>query len=284
MPSSASSAARGTTAASQAGISRVHQAFADLKRRHRKALIIYVMAGDPNPAFTARLVPRLAEAGANLVELGYPFSDPVADGPVIQAAGQRALRQFAGLDDFFALIRQIRARCGLPLLAMTYYNLIFRYGEAAYVRNGLAAGLDGTIIPDLPLVEAATWHAQCLSQGMAPVFLEAPNTPDEDAQRIARTPQGFIYLVSLKGVTGSDRGLGENLAQRVQRLRAWTDTPLVVGFGISTPEQARQMGALCDGVVVGSGVVSRLAQAKSPDAAEGAVLDYVRALRAGLDG
>jgi tryptophan synthase alpha chain len=272
------------TATAPSGLARIEGTFADLRARKRKALIIYVMAGDPSPDFTARLVPRLAEAGADLVELGFPFSDPVADGPVIQAAGQRALHQFTGLGDFLALVRRIRSACALPLVTMTYYNPIFRYGEEAFLRDARAAGLDGAIIPDLPVVEAEGWEAACRAAGMAPIFLEAPNTPPDVAERIAQMARGFIYLVSLKGVTGQERGLGDNLQERVARLRGWTQTPQAVGFGISTPEQARRFGALCDGVVVGSGVVSRIAGAKFPAAVEAAVLDYVRAMRAGLDG
>ncbi len=267
-----------------AGVQRLEATFAALKARGRKALVIYLMAGDPDPAFTARLVPRLQQAGADVVELGFPFSDPVADGPVIQAAGQRALRQFAGLGEYFALVRQIRQRCTLPLVTMTYYNLIFRHGEQAFIADSLSAGLDGTIIPDLPATEAREWAARSLQAGLAPILMEAPNTPGDVDEAIARQSRGFIYLVSLKGVTGSDQGLGENLAERVRRLRGLAATPLVVGFGISTPAQARAMSALCDGVAVGSGVVSRIAGAASHSAAEQAVLDYVQALRAGLDG
>ncbi len=272
------------TATPVSGLARLERTFGDLRARKRKALVIYVMAGDPEPDFTARLVPKLAGAGADVVELGFPFSDPVADGPVIQAAGQRALHRFAGLGEYFAMVRRIRAQCALPLVTMTYYNPIFRYGEAAFLRDGRAAGLDGTIIPDLPVIEAEDWTAACADAGMAPIYLEAPNSPPDEARRIGELSRGFIYLVSLKGVTGQDKGLGENLSERVQRLRQWTQTPMAVGFGISTPEQARRFGALCDGIVVGSGVVQRIADARSADAAESAVLDYVRSMRAGLDG
>jgi tryptophan synthase alpha chain len=265
------------------GVARLESAFAQARRKGKRALVIYVMAGDPEPAFTLRLVPKLAEAGADVVELGYPFSDPVADGPVIQAAGQRALSKFKDIGAFLGLVRQIRAQTAVPLVVMTYYNPIFRHGEAAFARDALAAGLDGVIIPDLPTIESASWLDACSEVGLAPVSLEAPNTPEDVAKEIAQNSRGFVYLVSLKGVTGQDRGLGENLKERVDRLRQWTTTPLAVGFGISTPDHARQIGALCDGVVVGSGVVSRIAEARSPDAAEAAVLEYVRAMRAGLD-
>jgi len=265
------------------GIERIQQVFTGLKTGGRKALVIYLMAGDPNPEFTARLVPRLAEAGADLVELGYPFSDPVADGPVIQAASQRALRQFSGLDDYLALVGRIRQSTPVPLVLMTYYNLIFRYGEARFLQSARQAGLDGAILPDLPLEEAAPWRAQALELGVAPIFLEAPNTTPVHAQQIAQASAGFIYLVSLKGVTGSAAGLGENLQDRIQRLRGHTQTPLLVGFGISTPSQARTYGAMSDGVIVGSALVNLLAGDQPEAQKEQAAVDLVKALRKGLD-
>lgn len=266
------------------GAGRLPDTFAALRRRSRKALVIYLMAGDPDTAFTARLVPKLAEAGADIVELGFPFSDPVADGPVIQAAGSRAIANLSALPDFFALVREIRSATPLPLVCMTYYNPLFRHGDAEFFADALAAGLDGVIVPDLPLVEAGNWVRLSRETGLPAIFMEAPNSEESDSRAIAEASQGFIYLVSLKGVTGSDRGLGENLQERVARLRALTDTPLTVGFGISTPQQAHALGALCDGVVVGSGVVSRIGAAPDPGQAERDVLAYVRELRAGLDG
>jgi tryptophan synthase alpha chain len=267
------------------GLAALEQVFARLRGQGRKALILYLMAGDPDPEFTAGLVPRLAEAGADVVELGFPFSDPVADGPVIQAAGTRALHQFNGLADYLALVRRIHAASPVPLVLMTHYNPIFRFGERAFLEAAAQAGLAGVIIPDLPVDEAGPWPALCREHGVAPVLLEAPNSDEVHARRIAEASAGFVYLVSLKGVTGADKGLGENLAERVRRLRALgCALPLAVGFGISTPQQARAMGALCDGVVVGTGLVSRIAAGPTRQAAEQAALDYVRSLRAGLDG
>lgn len=266
------------------GLEQLQATFAGLRGQGRKALVLYLMAGDPDVEFTAGIVPRLAEAGADVIELGFPFSDPVADGPVIQAAGNRALPNFSGLDDYLALIRLIRKDCGIPLLMMTHYNPVFRYGEAAFLAAAAEAGLNGTILPDLPVDEAGDWPRLSREHGIAPVFLEAPNTDDVHARRIADLSAGFIYLVSLKGVTGTDLGLGENLAERVQRFHALnTGTPLAVGFGISTAQQAREMARLCDGVVVGTGLINRIIQASSPQAGMAPALDYVRELRAALD-
>jgi len=268
---------------SQSGTARLDTTFAALRKQNRKALIIYLMAGDPDPEFTTQIVPRLFEVGADVVELGFPFSDPVADGPVIQAAGQRALAHLSDVPKFLEMCRKIRAQCAGPLVCMTYYNPIFRYGEEKFFDDGLEAGLDGLIVPDLPLVEAGPWRNAAMKAGMAPIFLEAPNSNDDDAKAIAEASRGFIYLVSLKGVTGSEQGMGENLKDRIDRFRRHTKTPLAVGFGISTPEQAAQIGSLADGIIVGSGVISRIAAGRNQKEAQQAALDYVAEMRAGLD-
>ncbi len=266
------------------GLERLEGAFAARKSQGRKALVIYLMAGDPSVEFTISLVPRIAEAGADVVELGFPFSDPIADGPVIQAAGNRALRNFSGLDDYLAMVARIRKATPVPLVLMTHYNPIFRYGEEAFLQAAAKAGLNGAILPDLPVDEAGDWTALARANGVAPVMLEAPNSDDVHAKRIAEHSAGFIYMVSLKGVTGTDTGLGENLAERVERFRAMgTTTPLAVGFGISTPEQAKRIGALCDGVVVGTAIINRITAAPNTDAAMNAAVDYVAELRAALD-
>ena len=269
---------------STTGAQALEQSFARLKDAGRKALVLYLMAGDPDPGFTEDIVPKLAEAGADVVELGFPFSDPVADGPVIQAAGNRALHKFNGLVDYLAMVRRIRAKSPVPLVLMTHYNPIFSFGDDAFLAAAAQAGLNGVIVPDLPVDEAAEWVALCRRHGIAPVLLEAPNSDAVHAQRIAEAASGFIYLVSLKGVTGQDGGMGENLAERVARFRSFgIATPLAVGFGISTPEQARAMGRICDGVVVGTGLVSRIAAGPTAAASEKAAVDYTRALRAALD-
>ena len=268
---------------SQGGVPRITEAFARRKEKGGKALLIYLMAGDPDAEFTARVVPKLEEAGADIIELGFPFSDPIADGPVIQAAAQRALPRLPSLQQCLDVVRSIRAQSEIPLVSMTYYNPIFRYGERRFFEDGLKAGLDGLIIPDLPLVEAGEWKADAKAVGIASIFLEAPNTDEEEARAIAEASTGFIYMVSLKGVTGSNQGLGENLEERVARLRGITDKPLAVGFGISTPELAGRFGAMCDGVAVGAGNVAAIANGKTAAQAESNLLNYVKSMRKGLD-
>lgn len=265
------------------GVERLNETFKALKAQGKKALVLYLMGGDPSPGFTERLLPKLADVGVDVVELGFPFSDPVADGPVIQSAATRALHKFGGLPDFLAMIKRIRSATSIPLVTMTYYNPIFRYGEAEFARDALAAGLDGAIIPDMPVDEAQSWVATCRESGLAPILLEAPTTDENHARLIAEKAGGFIYLVSLKGVTGTDVGIGENLGERVERFRAHTQTPLMVGFGISTPLQARDVGRISDGVVVGSSAVRRIEKAATPQQAEKAVLKYMAEMRAGLD-
>ena len=264
-----------------AGVERMDETFRVLREKSRKALIIYLMAGDPTIDFTAKLVPQLYGAGADVVELGFPFSDPVADGPVIQVAGERALKQLSSLPRFLDMVRGMRVDCSGPLVCMTYYNPIFKYGERKFFADAMDAGLDGLIVPDLPLVEASDWREAAAEAGVATIFLEAPNSSDDDSRAIAEASTGFIYLVSLKGVTGSDQGLGENLKERIERFRSHTGTPLTVGFGISTKEQARTIGAMADGIIVGSGVVSRIGDGGVSSINK--VLDYVQELRAGLD-
>ncbi|MDH4120684.1 MAG: tryptophan synthase subunit alpha [Deltaproteobacteria bacterium] len=265
------------------GIQRLEGVLGALKKQNRKALVAYVMAGDPTPAFTEALVPKLAEAGADIIELGFPFSDPMADGPVIQAASERALRSFPGLNAYLAMVARLRRVTPVPLVLMTYYNLVFRYGEQAFAKAAAEAGLDGAILPDLALEEAETWQKAAEAAGVASVFLEAPNTSAQQAGLIAQASRGFVYLISLKGVTGSDKGIGEHLDQRIDRLRKLTHTPLLLGFGISTPEQAHTLGGVCDGVIVGSALVGRMAAESTDAGKEQAAVALIRSFRQALD-
>ena len=242
----------------------------------------YVTAGDPNLKTTAALLPALAAAGADIVELGVPYSDPLADGPTNQRAAQRALAAgttIRGVLDTVAAAR--RDGLAIPIVLLVYYNCIYRHGETAFVQAAAAAGVDGLIVPDLPPEEAAGLRAATEAAGLALVPLAAPTSTDQRLALIARVATGFIYCVSVTGVTGARATLPAELADLLRRVRQATAgrVPVAVGFGISTPEQVREVGRLADGVIVGSALVERLERAESPAAGIAAVTELLRAMR-----
>ncbi|MBE3582346.1 MAG: tryptophan synthase subunit alpha [Thermoanaerobacteraceae bacterium] len=245
-----------------------------------KALIIYVCAGDPSLEVTAELVPALADAGADIIELGVPFSDPVADGPVIQAAGQRALASGTTLARVLDLTAALRAKMkmGTPLVLMSYYNPILCYGLADFGKELAAAGGDGVIVPDLPWEEAGPLQKILEGKGLALIPLVAPTTPEGRLRRIASRAAGFIYCVSLTGVTGAREELPPDLLSYMERVRRVTSLPLALGFGIGSPGQLKHLAPLGDGFVVGSAVVQALAEGGVARAAA-----LVKAMREALD-
>lgn len=231
-------------------------------------LVPYVMAGDPSVEATASYVRALAAAGASAVELGVPFSDPIADGPTIQAAAQRALEAGTRPRAVLDLVRGLRRDTGVPIALMTYYNLVHRAGIAAWVREAVQAGVDGVIVPDLPVEESHILVGEARPAGLATIFLASPATQDERLDRIAAASTGFLYLVSLFGVTGARDKLPDytlHLVQRVKK-RVAGRVPLAVGFGVGHREQVRDLGrAGADAVVVGSALVERIAKGASPE-------------------
>ncbi|WP_406676213.1 tryptophan synthase subunit alpha [Moorella sp. ACPs] len=250
------------------GVERIAAAFAARKKEGRKALIVYLCAGDPSLEVTAAAVEELAAAGVDIIELGVPFSDPVADGPVIQAASTRALAGGTNLKKILDMVKDLRSRVSLPLVLMSYYNPLLQYGLTALAADLAAAGVDGLIVPDLPLEESAPLREKLAAVKLAAIPLVAPTTPAERLQQIAAAAQGFIYCVSLTGVTGAREGLPPGIAAYLARVRQTTDLPLGVGFGISNAEQARLLAPLCDGIIVGSAVVQALRKGGVPAAAE----------------
>lgn len=240
------------------GVRRLRAAFAKRKEEGRRCLIVYLCAGDPSLDITAAAVKELAAAGADIIELGVPFSDPVADGPVIQAASQRALVSGTNLVKILDLVKDLRAQVQVPLVLMSYYNLLLQYGPERLTDDLNAAGGDGLIIPDLPWEESAPIRAELDKKGLAAIPLVAPNTTKERLTKIASAASGFIYCVSLTGVTGAREGLPPGIKEYLESVRAATDLPLAVGFGISTSNQARLLAPLCDGIIVGSAVVRTL--------------------------
>jgi len=229
------------------------------KQLSRKALAPFVTAGDPNIETTLEVLEAIDRAGASLCELGVPYSDPIADGPVIQSSYTRALAAGMTLDGLFSLAKQATQRVQMPLLAMTSYSLIFRRGIERFVTDAAAAGLVGLVVPDLPIEESDPLDAACREIGVSLVRLVTPTTSPERAEAIARKASGFLYCVAVAGVTGERTALPTGLVERVKWLRTKTDVPILVGFGINSPEQARAVAEVADGVIVGSAVVRHLA-------------------------
>ncbi len=271
-------------------MSRIERRFATLRMEGRAGLVTYLTAGDPDPDTSARLFAGLAAAGADLIEIGMPFSDPMADGPVIQDAGQRALRQGMTLRRTLALVRELRrADEATPIVLMGYYNPIYRYGAEAFARDAIAAGVDGVIVVDLPPEEDAELTGPARAAGLDFVRLATPTSDNRRLPSIVERASGFIYYVAIAGITGTRSADAANVAAAVTRLRRFTELPIAVGFGIRTPEQAAEVARAADAAVVGSSLVQRLALNLNPDntAKPGlidAVLADVRALAAGVRG
>lgn len=232
-----------------------------LRAQGRPALIPYIMVGDPDLEATERLVHILVASGADAVELGIPFSDPIADGPVNQRAGLRALAHGAGVGAALRLVRRLRERTDVPLLFMTYYNLILQHGLADFCADAAWAGLDGLILADLPPDEAADLIAAARRSGLATVFLVAPTSTDDRIRAVAAVATGFIYCVSRTGVTGVRDELPEGLADLLKRIKTQTSTPVCVGFGMSRADQVREVAHIADGVIVGSALVKAIEDA-----------------------
>ena len=244
-----------------------------------KAFIPFLTCGDPDLATTATAVRAAAATGANLIELGIPFSDPTAEGPVIQAASLRALQGGVTTDKIFALVRDLRRDVTVPLVFMTYANVVFSYGTERFVKNCRDVGIDGLILPDVPYEEKEDFLPACRAYGVDLISLIAPTSENRIAM-IAREAEGFLYLVSSLGVTGVRSEITTDLGAIVEVVRQNTNIPCAIGFGISTPEQAREMGALADGVIVGSAIVRLVEQ--YGQAAPPHVGDYVRRMKAAL--
>jgi tryptophan synthase alpha chain len=236
-------------------VSRLEKAFATLRDRGERALVPYFTAGDPSLPVSARLVVEAARQGADVIELGVPFSDPLADGPVIQRATQRALAAGVTLARVLETVREVRAEVNVPLVFFTYYNPILAFGLAAFCRAAVEAGADGVMVVDLPPEEAGPLHAEADPLGLDVIHFVAPTTPPTRMRAIARSSRGFIYLLSLTGVTGERASLPPDLVSLLRTLRAVTTKPVCVGLGISTAEQAALVGRSADGVIVGSAIV-----------------------------
>ncbi len=258
--------------------------FAALRGRGERALIPYFTAGDPSLPVTRQLVLEAAGRGADIIELGVPFSDPLADGPVIQRATQRALAAGVTLPRVLELAREMRGDVATPLVFLTYYNPVLAFGLKAFCRTAVEAGVEGLIVADLPPEEAAPLRAEADPAGLDLIHLVAPTSTPERLRKIARATGSFIYMVSLTGVTGARAELPPDLARHLRALRGITTKPICVGFGISTPEHAALVGRFADGVIVGSAIVNLVERhAGSPELLS-KVGDFIAALKAPLRG
>jgi tryptophan synthase alpha chain len=263
-------------------MTRIGHLFETLARERHKGLIAYLTAGDPSPDRTPALVEALVRGGADLIELGVPFSDPIADGPVIQAAGERALKAGTTLRRVLEVAAEIRAKSEVPLLLFTYLNPVVRYGLERLARDAAAAGIDGCLLTDASVEEAGEYVAAMHGHGLDTVFLAAPTSTERRLKLVAQYSTGFVYLVSRTGVTGERESLSAAVTPLVEAVRAVTNLPLAVGFGISKPEHVAELGRQVEAVVVGSAIV-RLIERNSDNASLEIQLEsFVRELKRGF--
>jgi tryptophan synthase alpha chain len=239
---------------------RIQQLFDRTRQERRAAFIAYLTAGDPTPKQTPGIVAALERGGVDLIELGVPFSDPIADGPVIQRGAARALKAGTTVHVVLDIARRIRAASQIPLLLFTYMNPVLRYGLDALARDAKAAGIDGCLLTDLSVEEAAPYMAAMRAAQLDTVFLAAPTSTERRLRLVAEYSTGFVYLVSRTGVTGERADLSDSLAPLIEKMRGVTKLPLAAGFGISTPDQAAAVAKMADGVVVGSAIVRQIEQ------------------------
>jgi tryptophan synthase alpha chain len=272
-------------------MNRIDTLFTRLKSEGRRALMPFITAGDPDLPTTAALITELVERGAHMVEIGIPYSDPIADGPVIAASYHRALQRGVKLAHIFQTIRTLRAETATgpltaaPLVTMVSYAIIHRQGVDRYLREAVTAGIDGLIVPDLPVEESEGLCRKATALDLRLIQLVTPTTPRDRAVQITRSTTGFVYYVSVAGITGERRSIPPTLVENVAWLRTQTDLPICIGFGISTPEHVRELAPVADGLIVGSALVKRLAAAEQLTRAEVVkeIGQFVAGLASGLD-
>jgi len=263
-------------------VSRLATTFEELRARGERALVAYFTAGDPSLAETRRLVLEAAARGADVIELGVPFSDPIADGPVIQRAAMRARERGTSVARVLETVATLRAETPVPVVLLTYYNPVLAFGLKAFARTAADAGADGVIVADLPLEEADPFSAEAEAAGLDLVHLVAPTSTPGRVRRIARRSRGFIYVVSLTGVTGERQELPRDLEAQIRGLRRLTTKPVCVGFGIGHPDQVAAVGRLADGVIVGSAIVRLIEERAGSPTLVKDVGDFIASLKAPL--
>ena len=258
---------------------RISSTFSRLRKDKKKALIPYLMAGDPSLEMTEALVLEIERAGADIIELGVPFSDPIADGPVIQGAGQRSLDSGTTLKGIFELVKTLRAQTKVPLVLMCYFNSILAFGKDLFCRIAVEVGVDGVIIPDLPVEEGERFRRIARAKGIDVILLLAPTSTATRLRKVAKVSQGFLYYVSLTGVTGARLTQVPDISGKVEEIRNFSRLPVAVGFGVSQASEASEISKFADGVIVGSALVKIIAQAQEKAVVVDAVGDFVRSLR-----
>jgi len=258
-------------------MNRIDARFKKLAEQAQAAFIPFFTAGDPDSDTTVRILRGAEDAGADMIELGFPFSDPIADGPTIQASYTRVLERGQRLADVFDIVRTARDTCELPIVGMVSYSIVFRVGFDEFIDRALEAGLDGATIPDLPVEEAEGYFARAHRRDFRLVCFVTPATTPERCAMVVKHAQGFIYYISVRGITGERTTLPADLVDHIRELKSLTSVPVAVGFGVSTPEQARDVAHAADGVIVGSAIVKRMKDAADGgrDAAQ-AALDFIR--------
>lgn len=260
-------------------INRIEKKFKELKSNGKKAFIPFITAGDPTLDITMSLILKLESVGADVIELGIPFSDPIADGPSIQRSSLRALENNTSLRDVIRLVSEVREKTEIPIVVMGYYNPIYKYGVRKFVKVAVEAGIDGVIIADLPPEEATELIEQARQNGLSTIFLIAPTSTAERIKLISDSSTGYIYCVSTTGVTGVRDRISDALAPTINSIRQFTDKPIAVGFGVSNPDQAYEVARLADGVIVGSAIVNVIEKYKdSPDEIVESVGDFASKL------
>ena len=258
-------------------MTRIGQLFERLRKENRRGMVAYLTAGDPTPEATPGLVAALERGGADLIEFGVPFSDPIADGPVIQAAGDRAIRAGMTMQRVLETAAEIRKTSQIPILLFTYLNPVLRYGFARLAADAKAAGIDGCLLIDVSVEEAGEYVKVMRDAGLDTVFIAAPTSTDHRLKLVAQYSSGFIYLVSRTGITGEQQSLSDTALPLIERMRALTDLPLAMGFGISNADQVAAIASHADAAVVGSAIVRQIA--RDPAGLEAFMLDLTRPLR-----
>ncbi len=262
--------------------SRIEEAFIKAGAKGEKAFIPFVTAGDPNIRVSERIILELDKAGADLIELGIPFSDPMADGPTIQASSDRALKHKTTIKDVIALVKSVRSKgCEIPIILFGYYNPNFVYGVERFAREAARAGIDGALVVDLPPEESEELLDPLKANGMDLIFTLTPTSNAERMRRVSKLASGFIYYVAVTGVTGARGKVATRLKESIKRVRRYSKLPVAIGFGISTPEQVKSVSRWGDGVIVGSAIIDRIAKDKRDKELPKKIGRFVRALKRG---